>query len=150
MAYNPKNVLTLSIAAADGDLIELVLKFSWQSWAAQERVAASRSALSTFASEIRAFAAHQRTEVRFEAGSLETGLLELVVAEYGRTRKAAFGAHLALAGDARGVLSWPTELRMQLPTEHGLLGEFGADLAQVVATDSGVAALRLLRHWPLA
>ena len=150
MAYNPKNMLTLSIAAADGDQIELGLKVSWQSWAAQERVVAIRGTLATFASEIRAFASHRRTEVRFEAGSLDSGLVEIVVAEYGRTRKAALGVHLALAGDSRGVLTWPTELRMQLPTEHGLLGEFGADLAQVVATDSGFAALRLLRHWPLA
>jgi hypothetical protein len=139
----------LSIAAADLDQIELVIKVAWQSWSAQERVVASRTALSTFASEIRAFASHQRTEVRFDAGSLESGLLEIVVAEYGRTRKAAFGVHLALAGELRGTLSWPTDLRMQLPTEHGLLGEFGADLAQVVATDTGLAALRLLRHWPL-
>ncbi len=149
MAYIPRNVLTLSIAAADADQIELVLQVAWQSWSALERVAASRTALAGFASDIRAFAAHQRTEVRFDAGALETGLLEIVVSEYGRTRKAAFGIHLEQGAESRGSLAWPTELRMQLPTEHGLLGEFGADLAQVVATDSGVAALRLLRHWPL-
>ena len=150
MAYIPRNVLTLSIAAADADHVELVLQIAWQSWSALERVVAPRGALATFASEIRAFASHQRPEIRFAAGTAEAGLLEVVVSEYGRTRKASVGVHLAQAVEPHGTLTWPTELRMQVPTEHGLLGEFGADLAQVVATDSGTAALRLLRHWPLS
>jgi hypothetical protein len=35
-----------------------------------------------------------------------------------------------------------------LPTEHELLGVFAADLAETLATGSGVARLRLLRRWP--
>jgi len=143
-----RNVVTLSIVAATDDIVELAAQVAWQSWAAADRVMTSRSGLAAFASEIRDFAAHQRPEVRFEAGSSDAGFLAITVSEYGRTRKAAFGFHLARPGAARGTLSWPTELRLQLPTEHGLLGEFGADLAQLVAADAGTATLRLLRRWP--
>jgi hypothetical protein len=143
-----RNVVTLSFVAAEGDLVELAAQVAWQTWAASDRVVTSRASLAAFASEIRDFAAHHRPEARFEAGSADSGLLAITVSEYGRTRKAAFGFHLARAGPPRGTLSWPTEFRIQLPTEHGLLGEFGADLAQLVAAEAGSATLRLLRRWP--
>jgi hypothetical protein len=76
------------------------------------------------------------------------GLLDLAIAEYGLSRKAAVGIHLAHAHSTHGGLDWPVELRLQLPTEHGLLGEFGADLAQLLAAGSGQATLRLLPRWP--
>ena len=41
-----------------------------------------------------------------------------------------------------------SELRLVLPTEHELLGEFAADLGELLATGSGTAGLRLLRRWP--
>ena len=144
----PRNALTITIEEATADLLELLVAVDWQSWSALDRVHASRADLTAFASALRELAAHDRPEVRFATGGLDKGLLEITVSEYGRARKAALGFHLGHSGEAHGSLDWPSELTVQLPTEHGLLGEFAADLAQLLAADSGVATLRLLRRWP--
>ena len=148
MAGRAKNLLTFSVVVTTTDEVTLEVRLAWQSWGGVIEVAANRAALAQFASEVRDFASHHRTLASLVAGSPGSTELSLTIAEYGRTRKAAVGAALAQPTSPHGTLNWPAALKIQVPTEHGLLGEFGADLAQLLAADSGTASLRLLARWP--
>jgi hypothetical protein len=148
MAPRSRNALTFTAGATGLEQLALSIQVAWQSWSGLMEVTVEPATMAAFATELRDFASHQRLEARLTAGTVAQGHLELVIAEYGLSRKAAVGIHLAHAYPAHGGLDWPVELRLQLPTEHGLLGEFGADLAQLLAADSGTATLRLLSRWP--
>lgn len=148
MPPKSRNALTCTVGATGLDQLALNIQVAWQTWSGLMEVSVAPSTMAAFATEVRDFASHQRLEARLTAGTIAQGHLELVIAEYGLSRKAAVGVHLAHANPAHGGLDWPVELRLQLPTEHGLIGEFGADLAQLLAADSGTATLRLLSKWP--
>ncbi len=139
---------TILVERVAAGRVEASVRLAWQWWSGRIRLTAPLDALEAFATELRDFAAHDTRAVRFQAGGeAGGGRLELLVREYGRARRAALGITLLeprLAGRSRRG----NELTVVLPTEHELLGEFAADLAETLATGGGVARLRLLRRWP--
>jgi len=147
-ALADRDQLTLSVERVEDGRVEASVRLQWQGWSGRVRVAAEQELLATFASELRDFAAHESRSVRLEAGDGPgAGRIELLVREYGRARRAALGMTL-LEPRLTGRSRRGNELRVMLPTEHELLGEFAADLAETLATGGGVAQLRLLRRWP--
>ncbi|HET9274760.1 MAG TPA: hypothetical protein VFN96_01685 [Gemmatimonadales bacterium] len=141
--------LTLAVDRLGEGRIDATVGVDWGEWSGRARLSLSRDRVAGFASDLRSFAAHEAKLARLERdqGSGQ-GILELVAREYGRARRASIEVQLA---DRPRLLSRrriTSELRLVLPTEHELLGEFAADLGELLATGAGTARLRLLRRWP--
>jgi hypothetical protein len=137
----PRDQLTLAAEGATTDTVELSARIAWRWWTGHVRLVTQRDRLSRFASDLRDFAAHHASRATFDQPETDGGaLLTLEVREYGRARRAAVDLHLRDPGTAVPE-SPPTELRLSLPTEHEFVGDFAADIAEIVATGAGVAQM---------
>jgi hypothetical protein len=143
-ATGPRDQLALAAEGATSETIELSARVAWRWWTGHVRLTVNRERLSAFASDLRDFSTHHASGAKLDEGEGgDRARLALAATEYGRARRAAVELHLR---DAEA--GWPpAELRLWLPTEHELVGDFAADIAEMVATGAGVAQLRLLSRW---
>lgn len=126
--------------------LELAVAIRWQAWSGAVRTTVSRDSLAEFLPKVREFAAHAATAVRFEAGDgRKLGRVGLTIEEHGRARRAIVGVDLE---SEKHPARARERIQIIVPTEHAFLGDFAADLAQLVAVRSGVATLRLVKRWP--
>jgi hypothetical protein len=146
-AMGPRDQLTLAAEGATADTIELSARIAWRWWTGHVRLSVRRERLSAFATGLRDFSTHHASGAEFdEHDNGEGARLALTVREYGRARRAA--VDLRLRDGATPNAGWPpAELRLAVPTEHEFVGDFAADIAEMVATGAGVAQLRLLGRW---
>lgn len=134
--------LTLTVERAVPGGLELAVTVAWHSWSGAIRTRTTREHLAAFAPRVRDFSAHTTPVAVFESGD---GRLRLRIEEQGRARRATVAVEIR--GDEHRSRP-PERLDLVVPTEHALLGDFAADLAELAAVGSGVARLRLIRRWP--
>ena len=141
-----RDQLTITVEREVADGLELTASLQWQAWSGRVVVRASRENLADFAPALRDFSAHAERSAAFSAGDdAVSGLLRLTIAEQGRVRRAI--ATIELRGEPHPSRA-PEQLSVVVPTEHALVGEFAADLAELAAVGAGTARLRLVRRWP--
>jgi hypothetical protein len=146
-ALDSRDRLTVTADSGASDSLEINAQLTWQGWSGRARLSVARERLAEFATELRDFAAHHTNSVRLDERDKATGSqFELTVAEFGRARRAAVQVRLA-HGTRSAEVAPPGRLEVSVPTEHELVGDFAADIAELVAAGSGVAQLRLLRRW---
>jgi hypothetical protein len=146
-ALDARDRLTVTADTGATDTLELSAQLTWQGWSGRARLSVARDTLAEFATELRDFAAHHASRVRLDARDAATGSeFGLTVSEFGRARRAAIRVRLA-DGTGSTEVAPPGRLEVSVPTEHELVGDFAADIAELVAAGSGVAQLRLLRRW---
>lgn len=145
-AMGPRDQLTLAAEGASADTIELGVRIAWRWWTGHVRLGVPRDRLAAFATELRDVSTHHASTAGFEHDGPDGVGFAVTVREYGRARRAAAELHLrdATTPDADRR---PAELRLTVPTEHEFVGDFAADIAEMVATGAGVAQLRLVGHW---
>jgi hypothetical protein len=146
--WDERDRLLFSVERSTGGQLELTVHCTWEGWSGRARLVAEPDTLAAFARELAAFATHGAADVRLALDGAP-GKLELAVTEYGRARRAGLGLTLATRIASPDRIGAGNELVLSVPTEHELLGEFAADLAELVSSRSGSARLRLLRRWPV-
>ncbi|MGE3600743.1 MAG: hypothetical protein AB7N70_34915 [Dehalococcoidia bacterium] len=139
--------LLLTIERATDATLEVVVEVAWSSWSGAGRVRMERERLAEFARRLGDFAAHRIGTARFEtADGAASGRLALVASEHGRARRAAVSIDLVADREAEPPRA-PSRLEVVAPTEHAMLAEFGADLAQLAHASEGSVRLRLVARW---
>ncbi len=132
------------------ELSEAEVSVFWQSWSGHARIRTTAAQLTELADSLRDFAGHRADRIAFTPDPGADGdRLTATIIEYGRARRAAVLVEITstdfppeLGADGGNAL------RAALPTEHALLGDFAADLGELISTGGGIARLRLSARWP--
>ncbi len=139
----------VAIDPAAPELSEADVALSWQSWSGHGRIRTAPAQLAAFADALRDFAGHRVDRVVFAPDPGADGeRLTATIVEYGRARRAAVLVEIRSAERPGDLGADDTLLRIAVPTEHALLGDFAADLGELVSTGEGIARLRLSARWP--
>ncbi|MHB1326793.1 MAG: hypothetical protein ACYC2K_01200 [Gemmatimonadales bacterium] len=132
------------------ELSEAEVSVFWQSWSGHARIRTTAAQLAELADSLRDFSGHRADRIVFAPDLGADGdRLTATVIEYGRARRAAVLVEITST-------DFPSELgadggntlRATVPTEHALLGDFAADLGELISTGGGIARLRLSARWP--
>lgn len=130
-------------------LTEAEVSVAWQSWSGHVQIRTSAAELAAFAEALRDFAGHRTSRIAFTPyAGVEGDQLTVTVVEYGRARRAAILIEVAATDQPAELRQDGNRLRATVPTEHALLGDFAADLGELISTGGGIARLRLLARWP--
>ncbi|MBX3146450.1 MAG: hypothetical protein KF785_06725 [Gemmatimonadales bacterium] len=131
------------------ELTEAEVSVAWQSWSGRARIRTSAAELTSFANALRDFAGHRTNRISFAPSpGVDGDQLTATVVEYGRARRAAILIEVTATDQPAELHQNGNQLRAAVPTEHALLGDFAADLGELISTGGGVARLRLSARWP--